>query len=380
MKTRFTKTITAVIIVLALISTAPTCLAQNHNVTYQLLDEQDGNAGYSLNVVVPQTLLDYYEEKRHQIYSSNDFSRFVTPYALKPIADILMEIYTGEEDFANGALMIVHQMTYVETVQGKFPAETMVDNKGDCDLFSFVAASIMQAAGLDVVLLYYEERKHMNIGVHLSKPPEDAREGAYKITSDDIQYYIAECTGANWTIGWRVGECPDNLKQAKAQVITLEDSEQIAPGQVSASFTMLEPSDVSLGISSLIAFEESIITFRGHLTPTKPNENVTIYMGVSGSHWTILGTAVTQPDGNFAYSWRTADAGLYSVRASWSGDETYAGATSATKTGTVIPVFLGVLIGIVVLAIIIGAVAVLASKHTRHENLEPKEPQPPTFS
>jgi hypothetical protein len=143
---------------------------------------------------------------------------------------------------------------------------------------------------------------------------------------------------------------------------------------------MLEPSDVSLDISSLITFEESIVTFRGRLTPAKPNENVTIYMGISGSHWTILGTAVTQQDGSFAYSWRTADSGLYAVRASWSGDETYAGSTSATQTGTVIPIFLGVLIGIVVLAIIIGAVAVLASKHTRQENLEPKEPQPPTFS
>jgi hypothetical protein len=380
MKTRLIKTITTVIIVLALISTVPTCLAQNHNLTYQLLDEQDDNAGYSLNVVVPQTLLDYYEEKRHQIYSSNDFARFVTPYALKPMADILMEIYTDEEDFANGALMIVHQMTYVETVRGKYPAETLVDNQGDCDLFSFVAASIMKAAGLDVVLFYYEEKKHMNVGVHLSKPPEDARESVYKITNNDIQYYIAECTGGNWTIGWRVGECPDNLKQAKAQVITLENAEQVAPGQVSASFKTLEASDVSIEISPPLTIEDSTITIKGSLSPTKPNENVTLYLGTNGSPWTILGTAITNPDGNYEFKWQATQAGVYAICASWAGDKSYASSTSPAINAWILPLFVTGLIIVSIIAIAICIIAVFASRHTQHEGLEPKEPQPPTLT
>jgi len=49
-----------------------------------------------------------------------------------------------------------------------------VENEGDCDLFSFVAASTMMAGGLDVVLLLYETQSHMNVGVNLSHEPDDA--------------------------------------------------------------------------------------------------------------------------------------------------------------------------------------------------------------
>ncbi|HKZ87654.1 MAG TPA: hypothetical protein VJ066_00685, partial [Candidatus Bathyarchaeia archaeon] len=71
--------------------------------------------------------------------------------------------------------------------------------------------------------------------------------------------------------------------------------------------------------------------------------------------------------------------GVYAVRASWNGDETYAGSVSATQNGTIIPMFLTALIGLVVLATVVGVAAVLFSKHSRHETLEPQEPQPPTF-
>ena len=275
--------------------------------------------------------------------------------------------------------MIVHQLTYEETLPAKYPVETMADNKGDCDLFSCTAASILTAGGLDVVLFHYKDQKHMNIGVHLSNAPRRARTSVYSITQNGVPYYIAECTSGNWKDGWRVGECPDDLKKASAQVITLENAEQVTPGQVSASFTAIEPSSISLEISPPLTFQESMIAFRGQLTPIKPNENVTIYMQVDGS-WTVLGTAVTQPDGRFEYAWKTKSAGLCSVRASWSGDESNAGTTSLTKSATVVPLFLVALLAVVVLAAVIGAVAVFASRHTQHESLEPEIPQPPGFS
>lgn len=61
----------------------------------------------------------------------------------------------------------------------KYPVEVIVENEGDCDLLSFVAASIMMAGGLDIVLLYYESQKHMNVGVNLTHAPEDARTAVY---------------------------------------------------------------------------------------------------------------------------------------------------------------------------------------------------------
>ena len=380
MKTRVATAIAVVVILLSLCSTFKPSFAESNTSSFQLLDKQGENPAYTLNVVVPENLLQQYQEMSHRLSTLTDFTRFVTPYALKPIADCLRQIYPNDEDFVNGALMITHQMNYIETKQGKYPAETLVDNQGDCDVFSSVAASIIKAGGLDVVLLDYEQQNHMNIGVHLSSPPENARVKVYKITNNNIDFYIAETTGGNWTRGWRVGECPDNMKNVDAKVLTLENVEQISPGQVSASFKKLDDSQLSLQIWPPITLEQSTVTFRGSLTPTVPNENVTIYLGISGFPWTILGTVQTRTDGTFEYTWKANTSGIYAVRASWTGTNTYAGSTTETVTTTVIPLILGALIIVAVIAVIIAVIAVFASRHTRNNSLSVAEPEPPTFA
>jgi hypothetical protein len=379
MKTHATKTIIILVTLLFLVSTLRVSFAQNHTISYQLLDKQGENAGYTLNIVVPENLRQYYEEKNHQLYRLEDFTKFVTPYTLQPIANCLKQIYPDEEDFVNGALMIVHQMNYVETQQGKYPAETLVDNQGDCDIFSYVAASIIKAIGIDVVLLDYEDKNHMNIGVHLANPPEDARNDIYKIANNDVDYYIAECTGGNWTRGWRVGECPDIVKDAEAQVLTLENAEEIAPGQVSASFKALETSNISLEVWPPVTIADGTITFRGSLFPTKSNENVTIYLGVSGYPWSILSIVPTKSDGSFEYTWRVAPAGIYAVRVSWVGDTTYAGTTSETASTAVIPIALAALIAVAVIALIVAAIAVVALKNKKPHDSNLREPAPPAL-
>ncbi|HJW65284.1 MAG TPA: hypothetical protein VJ507_00740, partial [Candidatus Bathyarchaeia archaeon] len=115
MKPQAAKTIAAIVVLLSIFATIPASLAQNHTAFYQLLDEQGENAGFTLNIVVSENLLQYYQEKNHQLNQLADFTKFVTPYAMKPVADCLKQIYPNEEDFVNGALMIVHQMDYVET-------------------------------------------------------------------------------------------------------------------------------------------------------------------------------------------------------------------------------------------------------------------------
>lgn len=375
MKSIFTKAITTLTIILVVFSTMSIGLAQDYTVSYQLLNHPDGDVTYELNVAIPETLHEYYVEKNHRSASSSDFPKFVTPYALKPIADKLWEIYDNEEDFANGALMIVHQITYIETLPAKYPVETMVDGQGDCDLFSYIAASIMKAGGLEIVLLYYEQQTHMNIGVHLSNAPQDTRESLYYVTHDGTRYYVAECTGGNWRDGWRVGECPTDLKNISATVVTLENAEELAVGQVSASFTALEPSALSLEVSPSISIQNGVITIRGQIVPTVLNENVTLYASINTSPWTVIGTTTTQSGGRFEYSWKAEMAGLCAIRAAWSGNELYTGAISSTKSATVMPLFLTALIGVAVVAAVIGAIAVLMAKHGQQESLELPEPQ-----
>ena len=159
------KILIASLCMLLLLLLPSSCLAATHKYSYELLDSPGGDTTYRLTVSVTETLYEYYSSQDHNLYSY-DFSKFVTPDALKPVADDLWSIYSNEEDFANGVLMILHQIPYVESDPQKYPVETIVENEGDCDLFSIVAASIMKAGGLDVVLLLFEYQDHMLVGVH----------------------------------------------------------------------------------------------------------------------------------------------------------------------------------------------------------------------
>jgi len=356
----------------------PLGFSENYSQSYQLLEKPNGSIYYRLNVTVQQSLYEYYTEKSHQLISNNDFAKFVTPYALKPIADSLGEIYTDDEDFANGVLMIVHQIPYEVTTPAKYPVETIVENEGDCDLFSYVASSIMKAGGLDTVLLYYETQTHMNVGVSLSHVPADTRSDAYYITYNNIKYYVAECTGGDWRNGWRVGECPTELKQAPVQVITLENYEQWAPGQVSASYKTLLPSTIMLNISPTYLIQGSTVTLSGQLSPVLQNKTITIYMKDSSSPWSVLDMVTTDSSGRFVYAWIPEAASICYIRASWSGDEDYVGVDSPVQIVTILSSFFIILLVITVILVCIGIVVFFVSRQTQQEIQEPQPPEAPS--
>jgi len=349
---------------------ANSCFAANYDYTYGLLDHPDGSTNYQLTVSVTSSLYDYYRSEDHSLYSYTFFAKFVTPSPLKPIADDLWTIYSDNEDFANGVLMIVHQIPYEESTPQKYPVETIVENEGDCDLFSFIAASIMKAGGLDVVLLLYEAQSHMNVGVHLSREPEDARFPISYYICNGKRYYVAECTGDDWRNGWRVGECPDMLKGASASIITLENCEQSSPGQVSSSYGVLASSSISLSVSSRFMIAGRTVTIGGSLSPALPGKNVTIYVRSGSSSWSALIKVVTDSDGRYSFTWTPTSAGTYYIRAGWSGDADYAGADSSTCVLSVVPME-WLLMGIAVI-VSLGAflVVVVATRRKAPEEAE----------
>jgi hypothetical protein len=359
----------------------PYCHAETYNRSYELLDHPGGSTHYRLNVVVQQSLYDYYVTKSHALYSSDDFAKFVTPYALKPIADRLWEIYTDYEDFANAVLMIVHQIPYEVTVPPKYPVETLVENKGDCDIFSYIAASILKAGGLNVVLLYYENppESHMNIAVSLSHTPQDARGQVYYVTINGTKYYMAETTGDDWENGWRVGECPDQLRNAPVQIITLENSEQSSFGQVSASYQNLTSSSISLAISPTFLIQGSVVTMTGQLSPALQNETIVIYIRTSSLSWRVLGEVNTTYGGNYTYAWIAETGDICYIRASWSGNENYSVADSQIQTVTILSTFFIALLGITAVLACVGIVVFLLSRQSRSAVQEVQPPEMPSI-
>jgi len=313
------------------------CLAANYDYTYELLDNPEGSTVYRLTVSVTPSLYEDYSNQDHNIRGIDDLAKFVTPTALKPVADDLWSIYSDDEDFVNGALMIVHQIPYEESIPQKYPVETIVENEGDCDLFSFIAASIMTAGGLDVILLLYETQNHMAIGVNLSHEPYDARSDVHYYDYNENRYYVAECTGGDWRNGWRIGELPDMLSGAPARVITLEGSEQSSSGQVFSSFMTTTPSSVYLTVSTKFVFTGSTVTISGSISPILSGKNVTLYVSSNGSPFRMLATVTTGSNGKYLYMWHSSSGGTYLVRASWYGDDVYTGADSTIQTLIVVP-------------------------------------------
>jgi len=357
------------IFLLTALSLPSCCFAANYDYTYGLLDHPDGSTNYQLTVSVTSSLCDYYRSKDHSL-NLYDFAKFVTPSPLKPIADDLWTIYSDDEDFANGVLMIVHQIPYVESTPQKYPVETMVENEGDCDLFSFTAASVMKAGGLDVVLLLYETQTHMNVGVHLSQEPEDARSTIHYYSYEGKRYYVAECTGDDWRDGWRVGECPDILRKVSARIITLENCEQSSPGQVSSSYGVLTSSSLSLAVSTRFVIVGGTVTMSGSISPLLPGKTVTLYVSSGGSSLSVLGTVTTDSNGRYSYTWKSSSAGMHSVRASWSGNAEYAGADSNVCTVVVVPLEWLIMGATAIVLSVVLLVVIIATRRKPLEEIE----------
>jgi hypothetical protein len=358
-----------------LLSILPTISAQNTNLSYKLANPANGAFSITLNVEVPLSLIEYYRGLSHRSSSDSDFPKFVTPYAVKPIADAMRQIYPNDEDFANGVLTLIHQIPYNATVPEFYPVETLQMNNGDCDMFSLLAASIMKAGGLDVVLLHYTNEEHMNIGVHLNDSPNDARLPIYSIQNQNVTYYVAESTSSTYSDGWRVGECPDDLKNATISIVTLENSEQMAPGQVSASFTKLDPTTLEISMSPAFAIEGNEIKIKGQISPAVSNQNVTLYTSVNGASWTIVDNVTTQSDGHFSYDLKTKDTGYLSIQASWAGNSAYTGDTSKNASAFILPLYIIELTAATIIGVVLCIVICRMTGKNRREKQTMESPQ-----
>ncbi|XHH07951.1 MAG: hypothetical protein ACFCUE_10280 [Candidatus Bathyarchaeia archaeon] len=375
MKHAYLKAAAILAVAAVIFSIIPVCFAQDSELSYQLLNKPGGDTTFQLEVVIPKQLNDYYAGENHRLSTSDDFSKFITPYTLKPVADRLWQIYDNDEDFTNGVLMLVHQITYEETTPAYYPTETLAAGKGDCDLFAYIAASIMKAGGLKVVLFYYEEQEHMNIGVELANPPSENRGKDYYVEYQNVTYYVAECTGGNWKQGWRVGECPDDYKGVSTEVIPLDEAVRVDPGQVSASFEVMQLSTISLDASPFVMIGSSALTIKGQISPQLQNQNVTIYAKINTENWQVIGSTLTGADGSYEYAWQTQTGGFYAVQASWSGNDSYTGALSVTKNALLLPAYLIMLVASATIVAFVGAYA-LVQRNRKNKTIIPTEPQP----
>ena len=325
-----------VIVILLLVLVIPISFAGNYKRT---LDSktQYGLVNRDFHFYIPFSLYEYYNGKTFEIDNYNDYSMFVTPDAVKPIADglrnITLDSSRSDQEFANAVLSLVHQIPYANC-EIKYPVETIVDNFGKCDTLSLLAASIMKAGGLDVVLLYFEGVYHVNVGVYLPYEPHTTW---WWLPATGFEFYgktywVAECTPA---MDWKVGDLPPLLEGEQPWIITLENCEKTSPAQVSSKCcSSLQSSSISINLSSDFSelnYQAPALKVSGSLSPAYPNEIVTVYFSQDGISYKS-GKTATDILGNYYFSLNLTSTGIHYVRTSWSGNENCAGADSEMLT------------------------------------------------
>jgi hypothetical protein len=373
------------VIVVSLVPIGRTQGSTQDTVVSFLVQSHPGNGTiYELNITLPYNLYPYYTSKSHFLFSPQDFSRFITPYTFQPVADRLWQIYNNTEDYTNAVLAMVHQINYTELEPSRYPIETLMAGQGDCDQFVYIAASILEAGGIPTVILYYQNEMHMEIAVDLGSEPVDARSEVYSVTYQGSKYYLAEATGGSWRQGWRVGECPSGYQNATSQVIAPLYMEESSIGQVSASLRELDPSTLTLQLSTSAMFQNSQVTLTGQILPAQPNENVTLQGRNSGGSWFTVGSAQTDADGRFSYSWTVETEGLMEVQASWVGNRQLNGAVSVVGGVYVVSPFLIAFVLAAAALCVVLAVAFVVVRRRKHsgvpllasvENNQSVEPQ-----
>jgi hypothetical protein len=315
---------------------------------------------YTIKVNISETTYSYYKNSDHKALKISDFAKFVTPGPVKPISDLLWTIYNDSESYVNGVLMMVHQITYVDSPP-KYAVEYLVDMQGDCEV-SYLAASLTIAGGLKTVLLYWTINKtegHVNIGVALPSPPTQVRAGysIFYVTVNNVNYYVAECTGDNWEKGWRVGEMPKDLEGLTPEIVSLESVSFDSPaGLVSASINV-QQFESSITITSFLPLV-SYIYVAGSLTPSLPNQTINLYI-VTRDSYKLLTSTTTDINGNFKLTyfplWFT-DVNYGSLVVSYNGNEEYKGTTyTLTFLNTLSTfVYMPIYFCLAILSIIIG--------------------------
>ena|GEM_PF-851585 len=100
----------------------------------------------------------------------------------------------------NLIIAFVQSVPYVPEVQeyARYPLETLIDQRGDCEDSSILTAAILQQMGYPVVLLVFLEEQHIATGISVLPPkPGDYR--SYRYAGRD--YYYVETTCEGWEIG-----------------------------------------------------------------------------------------------------------------------------------------------------------------------------------
>ena len=91
----------------------------------------------------------------------------------------------------------------------RFPVETLIEQGGDSEDASILAASLLVQQGLNVVFLRFDQPKHVALGVNVSGI------SGYSWEYQGNRYYYMECSAKEWELG----DAPLQFRSAKPTIV-----------------------------------------------------------------------------------------------------------------------------------------------------------------
>jgi hypothetical protein len=116
----------------------------------------------------------------------------------------------------------------------------------------------------------------------------------------------------------------------------------------------------------------------GQLNPALPDQTVTIYIRINGQPWQVVDTATTDQNGRYHHTLYLENAGIHDIRASWSGNDTYAAADSPTRTVTILSLFFMIFIAMLAVVACISVAVFVLTRRSAQPFSEPLPPEIPT--
>jgi len=168
---------------------------------------------WNLALSIPESLYEYYVGKDRS--PTLDYSVYVThPYddeyintIIKKINFIASEEGLTEAEKINLVISFIQSLPYTSDEvttpfdeYPRYPLETLVENGGDCEDTSILAASLLKAMKFDVILI--APLNHMAVGVKVDAV------GSYWVQDYEIYFYLETTSG-----GWEIGEYPEDLEK-----------------------------------------------------------------------------------------------------------------------------------------------------------------------
>jgi len=178
--------------------------------TWQFRDET-----FHLAISIPESLINYYREKDHDIppedwyiLASDPLDDIVISTLIRQLRDLASEAgYASRGDLLQFVIRFVQALPYSHDVATtgydeypRFPIETLADAGGDCEDTSILMATLLMELGYDVVLFLIPG--HVGVGVEFENG------SGFYVEHEGKRYYYLETTG----YGWNIGELPPPLR------------------------------------------------------------------------------------------------------------------------------------------------------------------------